>query len=384
MPRPHDRPTHHRTPPWMRRATQLTRSGRVREATALIQRSLGGSPASTGTAPAASARSAGRRPHSGSGVRASGDGPRRVEATVVHTERTADSGPARATSSSAAPTATVGSASTVVGTVTSAAGSRRYRLDVPPGAPTGLIVMLHGCTQDAEDFSTGTRMHARAADLGMLVAYPEQSTDANPSRCWNWFRAEDQARGRGEPSIIAELVRTVVADHAVDRARVFVAGMSAGGAMALVLAAVYPDLFAAVGAHSGLPYRSAHDLPSALQAMKRGGSSSPVPSPVPTIVFHGDADRTVHGRNAEQAVARATAHVSRPHVSEHARIDAGRASTRHVHRAPDGRVLAEAWTVHGLGHAWSGGDPAGSHTEPVGPDASAEMVRFFAEQPPRH
>ncbi|HEX6255480.1 MAG TPA: PHB depolymerase family esterase [Euzebyales bacterium] len=311
----------------------------------------------------------------------SADTPRRVQATVIHTERTSDPGPTRVETRSPASDR---STSTIEDTVTTPAGSRRYRLEVPSATATGLIVMLHGCTQDADDFSTGTRMHTLAAGHGMLVAYPEQTNDANPSRCWNWFRAQDQLRGRGEPSIIAELVRTVVADHAIDPDRIFVAGMSAGGAMALVLAAVYPDLFAAVGAHSGLPYRSAHDLSSALQAMKGGGTPSRAARPVPTIVFHGDADRTVHPRNAEHAVAHATAHTSRPLVSVHERTDGGRVSTRRVHHAPDGRVLAEAWTVHGLGHAWSGGDPGGSHTDPKGPHASAEMLRFFADQPGRN
>ncbi|CAN5922466.1 PHB depolymerase family esterase [soil metagenome] len=357
----------------MAEATRLTRTGRLNEATALIQRSLGGagggspSPSPSPTPP----------------------DPTRVPATVVRTERRAGAAGPRTSGAAGAPTQrasaqpAAGGGEFVARTVTTAAGTRSYGLYVPggrAGTALPLIVMLHGCTQNAADFATGTRMNLLAERHGFLVAYPEQSQQANPQRCWNWFQAADQQRDRGEPAIIAELVRTVVGSHEVDLRRVHVAGMSAGAAMAVVMATTYPDLFAAVGVHSGLAYGAARDLASALQAMKRGDSVPPPGGPtVPTIVFHGDQDRTVHRGNGEQILRQATAHVAHPLLTVHDQVDGGRTSTRYVYCTPDGRSLAEGWSVSGLGHAWSGGDPAGSHTDPRGPDASVEMVRFFAD-----
>ena len=244
-----------------------------------------------------------------------------------------------------------------------------------------LLVMLHGCTQHADDFAAGTRMNALAERRGFVVAYPEQTSQANPSRCWNWFEPTNQRRDRGEPSLIADIARTVTASVNVDPSRIHVAGMSAGGAMAATVGAVYPDLFAAIGVHSGLAHGAAADLSSALQAMKSAGAGvTPTDRGVPTIVFHGDRDRTVHRGNAEQVLRQATAHVPHPLLTVHECAGGTkRDATRYVYRAPDGRTLAEGWSIHGLGHAWSGGDPAGSYTDPSGPDASAEMLRFFDE-----
>lgn len=283
------------------------------------------------------------------------------------------------------------------------AGSRAYRLYVPAGDATEarpVIVMLHGCTQSPDDFATGTRMNRLADEHGFLVVYPEQPAQANPSKCWNWFKPQDQVRDAGEPSLIAGIVEQVALRHGVDRDRIFVAGLSAGAAMAVVLGECYPDLFAGVGAHSGLPYGSASDIPSAMAAMKGGRSGMPgvrlaaaagaAGSPVPTIVFHGDRDHTVQQSNGAEIVRQAQdAFVAR---AGHGPLNAttledashgGRACrvTRHVDGAGDVRL--EAWTIHGAGHAWSGGDPRGSHADPRGPDASKEMVRFFLALPPR-
>jgi len=258
--------------------------------------------------------------------------------------------------------------------------ARDFKLFLPPGraaspAPA-LVVMLHGCTQDPDDFARGTGMNELARAHGFLVLYPAQSRQANPQGCWNWFKASHQKRGRGEPATIAAMTRQVIAEHGVDPARVYVAGLSAGGAMAAILGQAYPDLFAAVGVHSGLAPGAAEDLPGALAAMQgRGGAGGSLA--VPTIVFHGDADATVHAANGRSVFEAAPGE----HATLHSEVvrdgGAGRSATRHRRSSRDGRVVAEHWVVHGAGHAWSGGQAAGSHTDPSGPDASATMWRFF-------
>ncbi|WP_020655244.1 extracellular catalytic domain type 1 short-chain-length polyhydroxyalkanoate depolymerase [Massilia niastensis] len=262
------------------------------------------------------------------------------------------------------------------------AGTRDYKLYVP-GSYTGeavpLLVMLHGCTQDPEDFANGTQMNALAEELPCLVLYPEQSKQANASRCWNWFNAVDQRRDQGEPSIIAGMTRAIMERYAVEAGQVYVAGLSAGGAMATIMGTLYPDLYAAVGVHSGLPFASAHDLPSALAAMKGGfrRAQAETGRPLPIIVFHGDRDTTVHPANGEEVVAQGARHLPRRVAVEPGRVPDGHAYTRTVHRRADGAVHAEHWVVHGAGHAWFGGNARGSYTDGKGPDASREMMRFF-------
>ncbi len=280
------------------------------------------------------------------------------------------------------------------------AGTRSYKLYVPStyssasDTPVPLVVMLHGCTQSPDDFAAGTRMNALAEEHGFLVVYPAQAPNANGSKCWNWFRGEDQRRDRGEPSLIAGITREVTAGYRIDERCIFVAGLSAGAAMAVILGVTYPDIYAAVGAHSGLPYASAHDVPSAFGAMKgsraRAGRSSPLVGrpaspksdrPVPTIVFHGDSDQTVVVQNGDAIVEQA-----RVAFPDQAAFDAsvnqgattsGRTYRRTVYADSDGHPVVEHWLVHGAGHAWSGGSPDGTYTDGSGPDASAEMVRFF-------
>lgn len=255
---------------------------------------------------------------------------------------------------------------------TNRAGTRTYSTYLPAryrGQSLPLIVMLHGCKQTPDDFAVGTRMNELADELGFLVVYPAQARTANVSRCWNWFWPRDQQRDEGEPSLIAGITWQVIARYSVDARRVYVAGLSAGGAMAAVMGATYPELYAAVGVHSGLPYASARDAVTALAAMRghRTAAIAPLPA-VPTIVFHGDLDTTVHPRNGQYGLAGADLHSETGEAG-------GRAYTRTLHR---GRPSLEHWLVHGAGHAWSGGNPKASYADPTGPDATREMLRFFA------
>jgi poly(hydroxyalkanoate) depolymerase family esterase len=281
-------------------------------------------------------------------------------------------------------------------------GTRAYKLYIPSGyigQAVPLIVMLHGCTQSPDDLATGTRMNLLAEEHTFLVAYPAQAAAANSSRCWNWFEAADQQRGRGEPSLIAGITCEVVGEYHVAADRVYVAGMSAGGAMAAIMGATYPDLYAAIGVHSGLAPGAAHDLPSAFSAMRQGqpgttrhnartGGSART---LPAILFHGDRDTTVHPRNGDHLLThhwtanRGTPDSTggeAPRVTERrGRVSGGYAYTCATYQDANGRAIVERWTVHGLGHAWSGGSLPGSYTDPKGPDASAEMLRFFHEHP---
>jgi poly(hydroxyalkanoate) depolymerase family esterase len=263
------------------------------------------------------------------------------------------------------------------------AGSRAYKLYVPSayrGEALPLVVMLHGCTQSPDDFAAGTRMNELAEEQAFLVAYPAQPPSANVSKCWNWFNAGDQQRDRGEPSLIAGITRQIMRDFPVEPGRVYVAGLSAGGAAAAIMGSAYPDLYAAIGVHSGLACGAAKDLPSAFAAMRQGAASdrnARSGDAVPTIVFHGDRDTTVSPVNGDHVIAQATAAAElRTNVSR-GEAPGGLGFTRTVKTDESGRPMLEQWVLHGAGHAWSGGSPAGSYTEPRGPDASREMMRFF-------
>ncbi len=361
----------------MRTATQMTHQGRLSEATEAIQRALRGTAApATGPVPAP----ASVRPEVS---------PLVIDGCVFEVPETG-----------------TGTEAFVSGTHTHAGLTRRYKLYLPPnpGAKSlPLVVMLHGCTQNPDDFAAGTAMNERARAQGFLVLYPEQSQEANPSRCWNWFKHNHQQRGRGEPALLASMTQTVMQEHGVDARRVYVAGLSAGGAMAAIVAAAYPELFAAVGVHSGLPNGAASNVSEALMVMQSGQVQFVAPAkaarmgaapkavlqpkiPIPTIVFHGDQDQTVHPRNGEQVIAAALAGATGAFAPGSVRVEQGvspqgRRYTRSTQHGHQGQALTEHWLVHGAGHAWSGGHSKGSYTDATGPDATREMLRFFLEHP---
>ncbi|WP_229513035.1 PHB depolymerase family esterase [Massilia sp. AB1] len=270
------------------------------------------------------------------------------------------------------------------GSFSCGAGTRHYKLYIPAQPakqPRALVVMLHGCTQNPDDFATGTAMNALAEEHGCLVLYPAQDKGANHNGCWNWFETAHQAREQGEPAILAGMTRQVMAEHEADPARVFVAGLSAGGAMAAILGAEYPDLYAAVGVHSGLPAGSARDMMSGLKAMREPGKAKRLRKGVAAIVIHGDADHLVNAGNGEAVLGQFLKAQAAPlHKHSEAHDHAGRRCTRSTWRDEGGRTVLEHWQLHGAGHAWSGGNPAGSHTDASGPSASAEMLRFFLAQ----
>ncbi len=240
--------------------------------------------------------------------------------------------------------------------------------------------MLHGCAQDAEHFAATTRMPAEAEAYGCWVLYPEQSTSANRHRCWNWFDPAHQQRGAGEPAILAGLVNKLVRVHGLDARRIFVAGLSAGAALAVVLGRTYPELFRGVGACAGMPYASARTATTAVLAMRGrhrpAQEADAAAKPVRTVVIHGDSDRTVVPRNADALVAQALQPFGATEVESEAGASNGRAFSRILHRMADGCVVVEQWKIAGTGHAWPGG-AAGAFSDPRGPDASAILLRFF-------
>ena len=287
----------------------------------------------------------------------------------------------------------------ISGSYTNAQGKRGYKLYIPScytGQALPLIVMLHGCTQGPDDFATGTGMNLIAEKQECIVVYPVQEQSANSSKCWNWFKAIDQKRDHGEPALIAGITREIISNYHVDKSRVFIAGMSAGGAMAAIMADAYPELYVAVGIHSGLPFGAASDLPSALNAMRGAAGKYGKPSEgvaVPIIVFHGDQDHTVNSKNADHIMARYldSSHPDKPLAQkENGSGKHGRSYTLTRYGANEilqqngkKQVSAEKWIVHGAGHAWSGGNSQGSYTDAAGPDASREMLRFFFSQVPQ-
>jgi poly(hydroxyalkanoate) depolymerase family esterase len=413
-------------PPGLLEANRLTREGRLTEATALLQRLFNNETASAppaGTAAGAAAPPTGPRPRVFDVDPGTGEATGPAPASPPQGRRgfAASLRPATGLAGTAlpqmpealrgfleqvnqgglapelggltmrhpaqAPDPLPEGAQFVTGSFSSEAGTRGYKLYIPStcrGEAVPLVVMLHGCTQSPDDFAAGTRMNALAEEHGVLVAYPGQTPSANAQKCWNWFSPGDQQRDLGEPALIAGITRQVMRDHAVDPRRVYVAGLSAGGAAAAIMGAAYPDLYAAIGVHSGLACGAARDIPSAFAAMRQGAATPHRAEGeggriVPTIVFHADRDGTVNPRNGDQVIAqaRAAAAAGLQARTEQGQVPGGHAYSRTLHTDAGDRTLLEQWVIHGGGHAWSGGSPAGSYTDPRGPDASREMLRFF-------
>ena len=337
-------------------ATNLTRSGDLRAATAAIQAALSGATTPTHVALDDTAVIEG-------------------EAREIRDDATSNRPPVPITGQF------------ISGAYADKNGSHDYKLFIPPNGtdkPLPLVVMLHGCTQNPDDFAMGTGMNEAAMAQGFFVLYPAQTQNANTSRCWNWFMRSHQQRDLGEPALLANLTREIIATYNIDNQRVYVAGLSAGGAMAAILGDAYPDLFAAVGVHSGLATGSAKDVQSAFGVMNSGVSAGISRSaaaddvarqPPPTVVFHGDQDTTVNPANGARVAAASAdngvADIERGHSEN------GRSYTKNIYRNSDGQVSTEHWVVHGAGHAWSGGSARGSYTDARGPSASKEMLRFF-------
>jgi poly(hydroxyalkanoate) depolymerase family esterase len=384
----------------LREATRLTQAGQLVEATALLQRMLRGERAADTTT-----RTRGR-------VSLTGLEPPTIDAKANDVEKADRAHVAQAPSCAprrlqplfdrakdgswlgmrgakrtppATPDIVPEGAKFIESAYSNPAGSRAYKLFVPSGyqgQPLPLVVMLHGCTQSPDDFAAGTRMNFIAEEQRCFVVYPAQRSDANQLKCWNWFRTADQRRGQGEPSLIAGITRQVMRDYSVDAKRVYIGGLSAGAAAAAIMGATYSDLYAAVGVHSGLACGAATDMPSAFAAMRQGGGAgrtaiSSGGPPVPAIIFHGDRDTTVHPNNGDQVREQAVGTTSTQKRVRRGHIPGGHAYTRTIHTDAGGREILEQWNIHGAGHAWSGGSTSGSYTDPQGPDATREMLRFF-------
>jgi poly(hydroxyalkanoate) depolymerase family esterase len=283
---------------------------------------------------------------------------------------------------------------------------REYKLYVPAkqgDRPAPLVVMLHGCTQNPDVFAESTRMNAHADKGGFLVLYPAQKLSANPARCWNWFLPKNQARDSGEPAEIVGLVQQVAGEYPVDRKRVYVAGLSAGASMSAILAACYPDVFAAAAIHDGTMYKSATSFGEAQKVMVTGKAPDPdrlaseawscggkKSLAVPVMVWHGEGDNIVNRANGEFLVRQFVAlndladdGKSNGSVKQAAKTESGRVEKGHDYSVVSyelrGRPLVQYYKVDKMGHAWSGGKDDLIFSDGKGPDASGLMWNFFRQ-----
>jgi poly(hydroxyalkanoate) depolymerase family esterase len=300
--------------------------------------------------------------------------------------------------------ATPGKGTSFSGTYTNAAGSRAYRGYVPStykaGTPVPLLVVLHGCTESADVFRQLTRFDELAEAKGFLVVFPEQPKSANNQNCWNFFQDAQTHRGTGEPSLIAGITDWVGQHYSVDSHRIYVAGLSAGGAMASVMAATYPDVYAAIGIGSGCEYaatatcagyKSADPAAAAQAAYKEMGTRARA---MPVISFSGDKDTTVPPVNADQLLqqwqltadladdgATNGSVLSKPTSTISGQVPNGLSYTVRSYGDAQTNELVQYWVVNGMSHAWSGGCSCQPYAEPKGPDATAAMYAFFVKHP---
>ncbi|MDF2068426.1 PHB depolymerase family esterase [Bacillus sp. Cr_A10] len=291
------------------------------------------------------------------------------------------------------------------GVISGTYGGKTYKLYVPSQYDSSksypLYVMLHGCTQDATQFSTGTKMNALSEEKGFLVLYPEQNSSANSNKCWNWFETSHQNRGSGEPSVIAGMVQSIKSNYSIQNDQVFVAGLSAGAAMSVIMGATYPDVFSGIGVGAGLEYKAATSMTEAFTAMSSGGSS-PVQrgrdaynamgsraKPLKVIVFHGTSDYTVNKINGDQVISQWAVTNSlaatgaegwlddQADNTQNLQVPSGKSYTVYDYKAQDEKIWMKKVNIQNMGHAWSGGSSQGSYTDPQGPDASRIMWEFF-------
>lgn len=385
-------------PPDMITATKLTREGKLSEATALLMRMCKGQAEAQATSPSPAKKARGKSAIDklqATDAEVS-DEPSKLRAFIAKFQPNgvtlAAAGIETTALKSKPPVATPSGSKFISAVHSGEAGSRNYKLFVPraySGQKLPLVVMLHGCTQSPDDFAAGTGMNVLAEEQPCFVAYPAQSQSANAGKCWNWFLTADQQRGKGEPALIAGIARDIMSNYAIDAQRVYAAGLSAGGAAAAVLGETYPDIFAAVGVHSGLACGAASDLGSAMSVMRSGKAGTPPPrrssdlratqSHIPTIVFHGDKDQTVHPKNGDQVVNQllGEGYEKRLRAVSDRGETGGQSFSRTCYFDDNDQSVLELWVVHGAGHAWSGGSRQGSYADPRGPDASREMLRFF-------
>jgi len=279
-------------------------------------------------------------------------------------------------------------------------GTIEFKVYVPSsysGESVPLVVMLHGCSQNADMIAEGTMWNELAEREGFIVLYPQQSTLRNVQGCWNWFFDANQHRGMGEPFLIAEATRYVMQRYNIDRSRVYICGMSAGGAMAIITAICYPDIFAAVGSHSGLEYDAADSIDSAYDAMENGGPDPEITAEeaymeilkagaqrneLPAVIFHGSDDEAVKIINGDQTVEQfVILNEALGRIMESTESEGFEGKPyRLVQYTREGENLVEYWIIEGLGHAWSGGClDGGEFNDPEAPDATLHMWEFFSQ-----
>lgn len=328
-------------------------------------------------------------------------GPTPTPTTTSTTSTTIPGGPTTTTTFNPNPGTTSGVYSTK--SFTNSSGTRSYGLYIPSGykvgTPMPLVVGLHGCVGSALDFVNQSGLNSVAEVNKFIVAYPEQTSAANNLKCWNWYTTAGQQRGSGEASIIAGITQQVKQDYSVNNSRVFTLGLSAGGAMAVNMGVLYPDVFAGVGVGSGLTWKAGAGGLSGYPAMTAEQSGQQIhisqganSRTVPVYIFHGLQDKTVVPKNADDlAVSWIAANdladdgsrnnsVPANPVSTVFGTSSGDTFTTATYNDRNGQELIQVVKVTNMGHAWSGRSGA-AYTYPAGPDETSLMYSFLSRHP---